>query len=441
MTARRRDAQKAIRKLNLIGFASIALGMGGVGAWAATTHISGAVIAPGAFIVESNVKKVQHLAGGIVGEILVQEGDPVRAGQVVLRLDDTLTRANLGVIQAQLDQFQAREARLTAERDGAQDVDFDPGLQARGTGSGVEVSLAGERKLFNSRRRAREGQRSQLQERIRQIRNETEGQTAQQSAKKSEIQLIARELEGVDRLYQQNLVTTNRLTQLQREKTRLEGEYGMLTADIARARGKIAETELQLLQLDQDFLTEVLKDQREAQARIAELRERFNAAEDELHRVDIRAPQDGIVHQLAAHTVGGVIGRGETVMQIVPSRARLVVEARIAPTDIDQVTLGAPVAVRLMAGNRRTAPDLDGTVSQIAPDLTREQTYPSPDAAVRSYYAVRIALPPGDLPSGDDVQIVPGMQVEVFLRTQDRTPLDYLLKPLKEQVSRTFRER
>jgi HlyD family secretion protein len=442
MNATERDPRRGIRRLNMVGITAILLSLGGVGGWAATTHLAGAVIAGGTLVVESNVKKVQHNAGGYVGEILIKEGAEVQEGQVIIRLDDTLTRATLGIVQSQLDQFIARQGRLTAERDGADEIEFHESLITRKQDPIVEGAMAGERKLFEARRSARSGQRSQLRERVAQTENEIRGLTAQQEAKGAEIGFIGEELKGVAQLYKQNLVTIVRFMALQRDQARLQGERGQFVADIARARGKIAETELQIIQLDQDFRTEVLRDAREAEARIAELQERVNAAQDELRRVDIRAPQTGIVHQLAVHTVGGVVGKGETLMLVVPRQDTLIIEAKVAPTDIDQVAVGAPVRVRVMAGNRRTAPELEGVVTTVSADLTREQQGNAAGAVGQQvYYVVRISLPETEVKRLGDLQLVPGMQVETFIKTTDRTPLDYLLKPLEEQITRTFRER
>jgi HlyD family secretion protein len=441
MSASKRNPKRAIRRLNLIGLAAIAVAIGGVGSWAAATSIAGAVIANGTVVVESNVKKVQHPSGGIVGEIFVKDGQDVEAGQILIRLDDTLTRATLGIVQAQLDQFTARRARLIAERDGAEAIAFPAELTDRKAEENVALSIAGEQKLFDARRTARKGQRSQLRERIAQTQQEIEGLTAQQAAKEKEIQFITDELNGVVDLYKKQLVTIVRYMALQRDEARLQGERGQLVAEAARAKGKIAETELQIIQLDQDFRTDVLKDLRDSDAKIAELQERVNAARDDLRRIDIRAPQAGFVHQLAVHTVGGVIGKGDTIMQIVPRTDALVIEAKVAPTDIDQVEPGADVKVRLLAGNRRTMPDLDATVRRVGADLTYDQPGANGAAPSQAYYVVRVALADGEAKRLQDLQMVPGMPAEVFIRTHDRTPLDYLVKPLREQIARTFRER
>ncbi len=433
------DPRHAIRNLNLIGFTLIAVMVGGVGVWASTSQLAGAVIAPGLVVVESSVKKVQHPTGGIVGEIFVQEGDSVEAGQIVMRLDDTVTRATLGVIRSQLDELTAREARLLAERDGSEAIDFPEYLTSRGNEKTVATALAGEQKLFESRRSARVGQRSQLSERVAQSKEEIRGLSAQQDAKEREINFISEELIGVTELYGKKLVSISRLMVLQRDKARLEGERGQYISEIARARGKISETELQILQIDQDFRSEVLKDLRESQGKIAELRERMVAAEDQLKRVDIRAPQAGTVLQLAVHTVGGVIANGETVMQIVPRADALVVEAKVPPQDIDQIVVGAPTTVRIMAGNQRTMPDIEATLTRVSADLTREPT--SSGQAGQAYYLVRVSLPEEEVRRLGDIRLVPGMPAEAFIQTYARTPLQYLLKPLHDQIARTFRER
>ena len=439
MNVTEEDPRRAIRKLNLIGLAVTVFLVGGVGGWAATTHLAGAVIAPGTVVVESSVKKVQHPTGGVVGEILVKEGSEVEEGQIVLRLDDTVTKATLGVVQSQLAELMAREGRLLAERDEAKTITFPAQLMSRRNDPSVAVAIAGEERLFESRRTARTGQRAQLRERVAQTNEEIRGLSAQQAAKETELELIGKELVGVTDLYQKNLVSISRFTQLQRDQTRLHGERGKLISEIARARGKISETELQIIQLEQDFRTEVLKDQRDAQGKIAELKERVTAAEDQLKRVELRAPRAGIVLQLAVHTVGGVISNAETIMQIVPHADELVVEAKVAPSDVDQVAPGTKAVVRIMAGNQRTMPEIAGVLTRVSADLSRDQQVGNQPAI--PYYTIRISLPAEEVARLKDIRLVPGMPAEVFIQTHERTPLGYLLKPLEEQLARTFRER
>jgi HlyD family secretion protein len=429
----------AIRRLNLIGVTILAILVGLFGGWAAFAELSGAVIASGFIVVESNVKKVQHPTGGIVGSIFVKQGDLVREGQILLQLDDTVPRATLGIVRSQLDELGARRSRLTAERDRADAISFDDDLLDRRQETSVAAAIAGERKLFESRRSALTGQRSQLRERAAQINEEIRGLSAQRAAKEKEIALIAEELTGVADLYKKNLVSIMRYMALQRDQTKLQGEHGQLVAEIARARGRISEIELQIIQLDQDLRTEVLRELRDIEGKIAELKERLTAAEDQLRRVAIRAPQTGMVHELNVHTVGGVIGGGETLMLIVPRADKLVVETRVAPTDIDQITLGAPVLVRIMAGNQRTTPDVAGSVTQVSADLTREQA--SGSQAGQAYFMVRVALNEESVRRLGDLRLVPGMPAEAFIQTGLRTPLDYLIKPLQEQIARALRER
>jgi HlyD family secretion protein len=433
------DLHRTIRKLNLIGLGAVAVLVFGVGGWATVAQLSGAVIAPGFVVVESNVKKVQHSNGGIVGQIFVKEGSMVEEGQVVVRLDDTVPRANLGIIRSQLDELMARHARLTAERDNAEIISFSDELTARGGETQVAAAITGEQKLFESRRQSRTGQRALLQERISQINEEVRGLSSQRKAKESEIGLIGEELKGVSELFAKNLVSIVRYMALQRDHAKLEGEHGQLGAEMARARGRISETELQIIQLDKDFSTDVLKELREIDGRIGELKERMIAAVDQLRRIDIRAPGSGKVLQLSVHTVGGVIGAGETIMLIVPQADQLVVEARVAPVDIDQIAKGAPVQVRIMAGNQRTTPSVLGEVTHISADLTREAaTGGQPGQA---YFLTRVSITDESLKNLGDLRLVPGMPAEALIETGVRTPLEFLMKPLLEQISRTFRER
>ena len=431
------DPRQAIRRLELTGYALILLLFGGAGVWATTTHIAGAVIASGTLVVQSNVKKVQHPSGGVVAEIRVHDGDHVRSGQILIRLDATIARATVGVVRAQLDELKARLARLMAERDDAADIVFPENLLARRTEQQLSATLAGERGLFKSRRTAKRGQRSQLRQRIAQAREEIRGLKAQQAGKEQELKLIDRELVGVNDLYNKNLVAISRLMQLRRDKARLSGERGQYIAEIARAKGKISETELQIIQLDKDFRTEVLKDLREAQGKISELTERLAAAQDQLKRIDIRAPQDGVVNQLSVHTVGGVIGNGELLMEIVPRNDKLIIEAKVEPRDIDQVKLGADAVVRVLAGEERANPDLTGKVTLVSADLTRERS----GLAERAFYVVRISLSKSEVARLGELKLVPGMPAEAFIQTYPRTPLQYLIKPLTDQMARAFRER
>jgi len=433
------DIRRTIRKLNLIGLATLAVLIGGVGGWAATIQLAGAVIASGVVVVESNVKKVQHPTGGVVGEIFVKQGSVVKEGELLLRLDDTVPRATLGIVRAQLDELSARQARLLAERDGSEAVSFPEELRRRMGEASVATAVIGEEKLFESRRKVRIGQRNQLTERIVQVKEEIRGLTSQQEAKEKELAFIAEELQGVTELFKKNLVSIVRYMALQRDQAKLGGERGHLIAEIARARGRISETQLQIIQLEQEFRNEVLKELRDIEGKLAELKERYTAAEDQLKRVDLRAPQAGVVHQLNVHTVGGVITNAETIMLIVPQTDKLVIESKVNPSDVDQVETGAPATVRIMAGNQRTTPDVTGVVTHVSADLTREP--PTSTTPGFSYFLVRIELGEESVRQLGPLRLVPGMPAEAFITTTPRTPLEYLIKPLSEQIARAFRER
>jgi HlyD family secretion protein len=306
---------------------------------------------------------------------------------------------------------------------------------ARKDNPDVAEVLAGERSLFNARRTAIEGQRAQLTERVAQLREEIRGLEAQAAAKRKQTSFINQELEGVEKLYKQNLVPITRLTSLQREASRLDGEEGQLVASVAASRGKIAETELQIIQLVQDLKREVATELRDSQSKIGELVERKVAAEDQLKRIEIRAPQNGFVHQLAVHTIGGVINPGESIMLIVPQADSLVVEARIQPQDIDQVHPGQQVTLRFSAFSQSSTPEILGTVSRVSADLTREAQ------SDLSYYTLRVTIPDEELKKLAGKALVPGMPVEAFIQTGSRTALSYLVKPFEDQIARAFRER
>ena len=429
------QTRRSIRRNILAGMTVFAILAAGVGGWAGTAELSGALIAPGSIVVDSNVKKVQHPTGGVVGELRVREGDRVKAGDIVIRLDQTITRANLAIVTKGLAELAARKARLASERDASDTIDFPAQLTSRQGELEIAQIMEGERKLFELRRSARLGQKAQLREQSGQLLEEIVGLTAQQQAKKREIVLINRELEGVRELFKKNLVQINRLTLLEREATRLDGEEAQLMAAVAQAKGKIAETELKIIQIDQDLSSEVAKEMREIDAKIGEFVERKLQAEDQLQRVDIRAPQDGTVFQLTVHTVGGVVAAGEAIMLIVPEADNLAVEARVNPQDIEQVLLDQKTLLRFSAFNLATTPEINGQVSKISADVTSDQR------TGQSFYTIRISIPPDELSRLGNSKLVPGMPVECFIQTGKRTAISYLLKPLRDQLKRTFRER
>jgi len=429
------DAQASIRQHIILGCAVVAFIAIGLGGWASIAQIAGALIAQGSLVVDSNVKKVQHPTGGVVGEVRVHDGDHVKAGDILIRLDETVTRANLAIVTKGLTELYARKARLGAERDGADTVAVPRELAGRVNDEDVQEALASERKLFELRRTARVGQKDQLRQRIKQLQEQIVGLTAQQDAKSKEMALIDKELGGVRELYAKNLVQINRLTSLEREEARLQGERGQLVASAAEAKGKISETELQILNIDQEFTSDVAKELRETDSKIGEYVERKVTAEDQLKRTDIRAPQDGAVFQSTANTVGGVITAGDSIMLIVPETDNLLVEAKVEPRDIEQVQLGQPVVLRFSAFSARTTPEINGTVVRIGADTSTDQR------TGQSYYLVRISMTANEIKRLGDVKLTPGMPVEAFIQTGERTMISYLVKPLRDQLNRAFRER
>ena len=430
-----RGARRSIRLHLMIGLAVVVVLAGGLGGWASTAQMSGALIAPGAIVVESSVKKVQHPTGGVVGEVRARDGDVVKAGDVVVRLDDTVTKASLAIVTKNLDGLWARAARLEAEQQGLDKIVFPPMLLDRTNDPDVKNVMASESKLFEVRTTGRVGQKAQLRERVTQLHEEIAGLEAQEKAKDQEIALVEKELVGVRSLYDQHLVQFARLTTLERDAARLAGERAQYIAARAQARGKITETELQIIQVDKDLVSDVSKDLRETHDKIGEFVERKVTAEDQLRRIDIRAPQDGMVEQSTVHTVGGVITAGDAIMLIVPQADDLQVEAKVNPQDIDKLQIGQKTLLRLSAFNQRTTPELNGIVTRVSPDVTTEQR------TGQSYYTIRVSMPPEEVARLGEVKLIPGMPVEAFVQTGDRTMLSYLIKPLKDQLMRAFREK
>ena len=418
------------------GSRMLAIALVAGGSWVAFAPLSGAVIVPGTAVSETSVKKIQHPTGGIISAIFVGDGMHVREGDILVRLDDTQVRSNFQAVTKQLEEIRARISRLTAERDGHDDN--QPLIRKaafENQPADDEQLLTSESSLFKARADARRSQRKLLHGRIAQLNEEIVGLDAQVKSKQAQFGLIGQELEGVQALYDKRLTPLTRLTSLQREAARLDGERGQLLSTIAEARGKISESELQLVKLDQDFRAEVMKDLREAQDKEAELTERVVAAKDQLTRIDLRAPTMGTVHQLSIHTIGGVVTPAEVMMVIVPESDELQIDARLPANEIDQVHRGQNTLVRFSAFNQQTTPELSGTVSHVSADITRD-----PQSNV-SYYTVRVSLPVRELARLGDRRLISGMPAEVFIQTGSRTMMSYLFKPISDQLHRMFRER
>jgi HlyD family secretion protein len=404
------------------------------GGWAMLMPLAGAVVVPGNLVVQSNVKTIQHPSGGVVAEIAVHNGQHVSDGDLLLRLDATQAQASLQMVSKQLDEVRGRVSRLIAERDGLAQLEVPAELAARSGEAAVKSLLWSEDTLFKARATARRSQTDLLQSKISQFGEEIAGLDSQVSSKTKQLELIAGELSGVQELYDKRLVPLARLTALQREGARIEGERGQLVSTIAETKSKIGEARLQIVRIDQDFRTEVVKELGENRGKEAELVERGVAAQDLLDRIEIRAPTSGVVNQLTAHTLGGVIRAGDQIMEIVPDSDDLQIEARLQPNDIDQVRTGQKAFVRFSAFNQRVTPQLGGVVSYVSADIGHDHQTNAP------YFTVRVALSEEERRRLADLQLVPGMPAEVFMQTGSRTMMSYLLKPLTDQMRRAFVE-
>lgn len=402
----------------------------GCGGWAAQAKLTGAVIAIGQVAVKREVKDIQHRDGGIVAEINVANGDKVKAGDVLVKLDETDTRVELSIIRSQLAELTGVYARLTSERDNLEKIAFPEGFD--GT-DGAVVVMAGEAKLFFDNRAMRESQKEQLKLQITQFEDQIAGMEAQLASNEEERGLIADDFALMSKLFEKKLVEGSRVRSLERELTRIDGSRGEIESKIAQARGQISETELKILAIDQEMRSEAQAEIRELDARISELKEREVAAVDRLSRTELRAPVSGLVYDLQIHTVGGVIGSGQTVMSIVPADAEMTVEVRISPADIDQVTIGQEAKLRLSAFNQRTTPEFEGQVLTVAAASTRDQ------ANGQEFYLGSVEITSDLSPLGDR-ELVPGMPVDVFLSTGERSALSYLVKPFSDQMMKAFRE-
>lgn len=429
------DPIRSLRRHALAGLGAIALFIGALGGWAGTTEIAGAVIAQGTVVPLEGTKRVQHPEGGVVAAILVKDGDPVTAGQLLLQLDSTTVSANLAVIVSQLSAAFALEARLTAESIGNDHLTLPASLDSWPDRATLDQLLAAQEGLRQSRADAQAGLATQLEEQIGQLGEQIVGLEAQQAAVARQVAILSDEVGDSETLFKDGLVEASRLNSSKRELARLEGEAGNLTAEIASARTAIAGSRAKIAENTATFRAGVLEDLRDVGLQIAELLQQKIAAEDRLAKLEIRAPQAGIVHESIVRTVGGVVSAGETLMQVVPRSDRLALEARVSPLDVDKLTVGQAASVRLVGLDARTTPELAASVESISPDLSRD-----PTTGV-AYFSIRLKLAESELARLPHQQhLVPGMPAEAFLRTADRTVLSYLLGPLAAQLSHAFRE-
>ncbi len=423
----------SIRKHKIAAAATMGLLVLICGLWASFARLSGAIVGSGTVVVERNLKKIQHIYGGTVASIDVREGQKIEAGERLMRLDDTQSRSELAILTSQIVEFSARQARLIAERDGAVSVAFTT-AGAEPTSEEIRVQKS-ELRLFDENRRTRWMQREQLEARTEQLEEEVKALEHQKSARQREIAINTAEVSTVRDLHARKLTAINRVYTLEREYSRLTGEYGALGAQVARARGQMSELRLQMVSIDQNLKTEAQRELRGVEARLAELNEKRVALQDRLSRMDIVAPQSGIVHQLAVHAAGAVITPAETVLYIVPADERLTVDARISPQEIDQVQLGKPARLRFVAFNQRTTPEIAARVNRVSGDVVQDPK------AGQGYFVARLEIDATEKGIVDQLRLLPGMPVEVYIETEERSALSYFMKPMTDHFSRAFNER
>lgn len=419
----------------LLGLAALALLVGGFGLWATTSQIAGAVVAGGQVEVEQNRQVVQHPDGGVVDQILVKDGDLVAAGAPLLRLDGGLLKSELAIVESQFFEILARRGRLEAERDDAATISFPEEL-IRSAAERPEIAalMTGQERLFSARAEREANEIGQLQRRRGQIESQIEGIAAQRAATDSQLALIGKELADLSGLLDRGLTQAGRVLALEREKARLEGVAGELDSARAEAEGKITEIDIEILKRGSTRREEANAQLRELGYRELELAERRRTLSEQIDRLEIRAPVSGIVHALQVTTPRAVIRPAEPVLFLVPQDRPLVIAARVATVNVDEVRVGQEVALRFAALDSQTTPELIGQVARISADALIDE------ATQSAYYRAEVTLAPGELAKLDGHAIIPGMPVEVFIRTGERTPLAYLVKPLAEYFNRAFRE-
>jgi epimerase transport system membrane fusion protein len=442
----RADAEKAVdspaaapprtddRFERWVGIGILLAGVGGFGAWAALAPIDSAAVAPGVVTVELNRKTVQHLEGGIVREILVREGDRVAPGDLLVRLDDTQALAQREIVRSQYLAGRALEARLVAERDGYREVVFPDDLLAAVDDPRVTEAIAGQQQVFAARAKTLSGETEVLAQRIEQLNEQIRGLEALSASKISRIASYQTEIKDFQKLFDKGLTDRLRLREMERLAAELEGERAEHQAAVAAARVKIGETRLEMVQLQRRQQTEVTQELRDVQAKLFDLRERMRALEDTVARTEVKAPVGGAVVGLAVHTVGGVVNPGGRILDIVPQDDRLIVEAHVSPNDADRVSSRLEAQLRFSAFNLRTTPTVAGRVVTVSGDRIADP------ATKESYYLARIEVTREGIEDLRGLSLLPGMPVDVMIKTGERTFFEYLLKPLTDRVAKAFRE-
>ncbi|BBC70977.1 rhizobiocin secretion protein RspE [Altererythrobacter sp. B11] len=418
-------------RLGLSLSAALVFGLGGL---MALVPIAGAVVAPGQVSMASHVKQLGHPSGGVVADILVRDGDHVKAGQPLMRLENTVSGANAQLTGENVDQLLARAARLTAERDGLGAIAFPKELTDRAGDPNIAALMDAERKTFALRRQSRSGLVAQLQQRVNQAQADIRSSRSRADSYNRQASLIGEELDATRALYEKRYTTLDRLNSLERSASGLAAEASSARQGADAASARIGELRAQMASVQQDSRSAAAAELMEVERQITELRRVQVAADDSFDKSVIRAPQAGVVDKLAFRTVGGIVPAGETIMEIVPDNDRLVVEASVSPADIDQIHEGQPATVRFSAFSNRTTPEVTGEVTHVSASRVDDR------ATGSAFYRVTISFTARELKELGNVALKPGMPAEAFVRTRDRTMLSYILRPLTDQWSRAFRE-
>ncbi len=429
------DPERSIRRHARVGMLALLLLIFGVGGWSALASIRGAVIAPGLVVVETSKKRVQHAEGGIVEAIHVAAGVHVEAGDMLFELDGTRIKAELQIIGTRLFDAEIKHVRLRAERDSRDGFVLPASLLTRSSSdpSFTRMVLV-QHDLLAARQDMRRHQQGQHREQIERLRAELLGHREQQQGRRAELKLIRSEIKAVDTLTGKGLALRRQLNDLRRQEADAKADLGRLSTDMARAEGQIKELAIKLADIDTQFENDLLSQLEETSGTLSELKAQQLASEDRLRRLIIRAPRAGFVHELQVHTIGAVVGPGETLLHIVPENDGLIIEAKIRPVDIDQVALGQDAEIRFPTFNTRTTPSLAARIHSVSADQSQnEQTG-------ESYYTVRLRLEEGEAARIKTGKITPGMPAEVLVTSEERTVISYLMKPLSDQITHAFRE-
>ena len=419
--------------LILLGIAIIAVFLGLAAGWSFLAPLESAVVAPGVIVVDSHVKTVQHLEGGIVQSIAVREGDKVKAGDLLITLQDTMPASALNEIRAQYIEARATVARLLAERDSANSINFPPDLLSRSSEQNVHEAIAGQQSIFQSRRTLVQQQLSILERTVSGLQMEIEGLEGQIKASKTSLSLIGEELNDLLKLLSKGLTDRPRVLALQRQEAEIEGAIANYLASIGAAQQRIEQARLQSAELQATGATEVVKTLDAVRTRAYELAQKLAAAEDVMQRTQIRSPTDGTIVTMNVHTIGGVISAGQPLMDIVPGGDKLIVQASIDALDIDQVHVGLPVTVWLWAINRRNRAALDGKLQMVSADRVVDPKTSS------AYYVARVEI--DSSPSNTSVELQPGMGADVMIWTGARTPWEYIKAPIARFIDWSLREK